>query len=905
MSWSASGRSPGSRSRRPGRREAGAGSHRVRALARVRDVLGDPLGADPRLRPVRGGAGGRLQGRDEPAAARRLAPLAGDRLRAWRGVLVVLLRRGRLGPLDLPQGRQLHRRDGLPVRLHQPGDRAGHHHGGASRLAVHRGRVRRRAADDRLPRPAVQGHAAPQPGRAGPPPGRPGHRRAHGGPRRHGHGRHHSRIHLVTAPLAVGVHRHQPVLRDGLGVDLGRYRGRPAGRRRAGRVGAATLLARLVPRRPPAAGQAVGAAGRPAGLGPVVRLLDRQRAAGRGAVEPRHQLRRGGGVHLRRPDRPADPQHLPQVLRLEDGRLPAADLLRGDGRGRPGGRAAVRGGRAGPGPARRQGRRGERHLELHHRPQPRLPGPGRGAGGALRADRRRADAADDGRAAGRIRPIGTRQIRLLPHPDRSRRWSASPRAAALTADGSPSSWSRAARGGAGTNAAAARATATASSGAYGTPSARSATSMPPASAPTSAAGAAPSGARGSASTTMASRNSPSDVAGTSTASTLVCPASSRRPCRPRWAAKNPATSGRRPERHAASASAAAARNAAVHPVVSPAWPTCRIFMRAANAGIARTASAATASGASGERADRQAATRSSPATRPPSRYGVRPSARSSSARTAPSAAATPRASQPRAPAARLTPTVTATTTAAVQGAAPRPNSPRAASATVTVVTPTSAPGRTGRGDQPQAPPTARTAPATSSSLVASPSASTASRPPNAGTSARRDAAYSTSSPPTTTPAATAARREPGARHSAAASSSSATPAAAKTTPAAKLSLACSPTRPRWTAPAAPSATAAPAPARPRAVPGAGPARSSPAQAATSSKASSGPSRSSCAVAPPCTLASTWASTRPLTRPATRAAQPGRPAPGRRGASGPDRAAACGWSPPSPLGSYTV
>jgi hypothetical protein len=37
-----------------------------------RDGLGDPVGVDPRLRPLRRGAGGGLQGGDDPAPARRL-----------------------------------------------------------------------------------------------------------------------------------------------------------------------------------------------------------------------------------------------------------------------------------------------------------------------------------------------------------------------------------------------------------------------------------------------------------------------------------------------------------------------------------------------------------------------------------------------------------------------------------------------------------------------------------------------------------------------------------------------------------------------------------------------------------------------------------------------------------------
>lgn len=160
----------------------------------------------------------------------------------------------------------------------------------------------------------------------------------------------------------------------------------------------------------------------------------------------------------------------------------------------------------------------------------------------------------------------------------------------------------------------ARATVTASSGAYGVPRARSATSSPPASAPSSAAGTTLAGVCcGSASTTVASRNSPSEVAGISTASRLVCPASSRSACRPRWARKNPATTGRRPDRHTPSVSAAAARNPAIHAAVSPGWLTCRSSMRASKEGTARTSSAAVATGASAQRAGRWAAPRSSPA----------------------------------------------------------------------------------------------------------------------------------------------------------------------------------------------------------------------------------------------------------------------------------------------------
>ena len=74
----------------------------------------------------------------------------------------------------------------------------------------------------------------------------------------------------------------------------------------------------------------------------VLRLLDRQRPAGRGAVERRHQLRRRHRVHLRRPADPSDPEHLPQVLRHPDDADAAGHLLRRDGRRRISGRIDLR-----------------------------------------------------------------------------------------------------------------------------------------------------------------------------------------------------------------------------------------------------------------------------------------------------------------------------------------------------------------------------------------------------------------------------------------------------------------------------------------------------------------------------------------------------------------------------------
>ncbi len=99
----------------------------------------------------------------------------------------------------------------------------------------------------------------------------------------------------------------------------------------AGAVGAwvpGLVLAAPLPDRPSARRQDLGAADRPAGRDPELRLLDRQRPARRGAVERRDQLRRGRQLHLRRPDHPADPGDLPEVLRHADGGFPVRHVLR-------------------------------------------------------------------------------------------------------------------------------------------------------------------------------------------------------------------------------------------------------------------------------------------------------------------------------------------------------------------------------------------------------------------------------------------------------------------------------------------------------------------------------------------------------------------------------------------------
>ena len=163
------------------------------------------MGADPRVRALGRRAGRRQQAADAPAAARRLPAHTHRRRGPGRGVLVVLLRIGRAGPIAVSQGRQLHRRDGVPVRLHQPGDRARDHPRGPDRLAVHRRRVRRRPDHDRADGAAVPPLPQAPDGRGGAPQRRPRRARAHGGARRDGHERHRRRVDLAPAALPEGA----------------------------------------------------------------------------------------------------------------------------------------------------------------------------------------------------------------------------------------------------------------------------------------------------------------------------------------------------------------------------------------------------------------------------------------------------------------------------------------------------------------------------------------------------------------------------------------------------------------------------------------------------------------------------------------------------------------------------
>ena len=159
-----------------------------------------------------------------------------------------------------------------------------------------------------------------------------------------------------------------------------------------------SVVAPLLLRRPPPAVRGDGPPGRSRGRDRQLRVLDRQRPAGRGAVERRHQLRRRRGVHLRRPAHRPDPGHLPPVLRHAHDAAHHGGLLPVDGERRVPGRAHLRRCRPRPDRPARHRRRRCPALGRHHRPQHHLPGRGRRPRHPLRPHWGRAHAAHDGRA---------------------------------------------------------------------------------------------------------------------------------------------------------------------------------------------------------------------------------------------------------------------------------------------------------------------------------------------------------------------------------------------------------------------------------------------------------------------------------------------------------------------------
>ena len=105
-----------------------------------------------------------------------------------------------------------------------------------------------------------------------------------------------------------------------------------------------------------------------------LRLLHRQRAPGGGAVERGHLLRRRDRLHLRRPDRVPAPPDLPPLLRDAADAPHAGGLLGPDVDRRAAHGAALPRRRPGADGAADHDRAGALLLELHHLPEPDLPG---------------------------------------------------------------------------------------------------------------------------------------------------------------------------------------------------------------------------------------------------------------------------------------------------------------------------------------------------------------------------------------------------------------------------------------------------------------------------------------------------------------------------------------------------
>lgn len=106
-------------------------------------------------------------------------------------------------------------------------------------------------------------------------------------------------------------------------------------------------------------------------IGPIVAILSFVcsvwKCSARGsALEWRHQLRRRSCVSVRRPDRPPDSRHLPEVLRMEGECVSIGHLLHFDGRCSSGSRICFWSDSPYPSRAESSNRSGIDPLELHH-----------------------------------------------------------------------------------------------------------------------------------------------------------------------------------------------------------------------------------------------------------------------------------------------------------------------------------------------------------------------------------------------------------------------------------------------------------------------------------------------------------------------------------------------------------
>src|ERR1700742_1434160 len=227
-----------------GTRSGTCGGARVSA-GRVND-LGDPVGPDPRFHPVCGCASRGAPVDDCGAARRRPAPHAGGRGRAGRRGLVMLLRRRGPGPVVVSQGRQLHRRHGLRNRLDEPGGGVGHHPGPADGLAVHRGGIRRRPADDRGTCGVVPPVRAYSARRCRTPTGRSRAGRLDGRSCRNGHVGPTRGLVLAATAVTGGLYLLLACFRHGVGGDSARPGGGVVDRGRHRGLGARIILATLL-----------------------------------------------------------------------------------------------------------------------------------------------------------------------------------------------------------------------------------------------------------------------------------------------------------------------------------------------------------------------------------------------------------------------------------------------------------------------------------------------------------------------------------------------------------------------------------------------------------------------------------------------------------------------------------
>ena len=287
---------------------------------RLRHGLGNPVGADPRLRAVGGGAGGRLEGRDAATAAGRLAALArrspagsAPRSSSCSYAAVALARSLFRKGADFTAAMAFEFAStnlvielGIILALLLGWQFTLAEFVGGPLMIVVLALLFRRLPDAAPGRRGARDQADTGSARA----------RWRATPRWTCPSRGGSIWLRLT--LAERASPRSPLLRDGLGGDLEGHRRRPADRRARSPPGCPSRFWQaffLVDH--PTARRSSGdrSSGRSSAI-ISLRLLDRQRAARGGAVERRHQLRRRDRLHLRRPDRAADPQHLPQVLRL-------------------------------------------------------------------------------------------------------------------------------------------------------------------------------------------------------------------------------------------------------------------------------------------------------------------------------------------------------------------------------------------------------------------------------------------------------------------------------------------------------------------------------------------------------------------------------------------------------------